>query len=540
MAKKPGYAKVQPLSPFSDTKRVKVSSTNPFAAGSVAQETYVSKSSVTQTSSIGIGGTSLAQEDKIYKSQLRYTSLAYLRLNDAAGDFLELVAKNLVKSAYDISHVVDLISKHTSKPTFDAVSDIFDTFSRTVYFRRLESDFISESDYTIYTLGKVLKETPVADERLYKDITKPLPIDYVGPQDNLYLHPTKLREDTVSPPEDFTSWSFSKVLKDYANPVDLLSVPDGSTYYLVKTIRNTLQPFDTFNRAVEYIRYAQEDIQNINDDFSKVVQYVRTPSETLSTSETTVYDLVKVIADSSPALENKYLDLTKPLQDSTAPQERKYLALSKAISPEVLNTDDNFSRTVLFNRTQSDSVSTSDSLIFVNVKDIFDTISTPEFISWVLDKLEAEEVIPSDTPYLNATKPQSDSVNSGEYSIWTLNKLFSDFATPEDLLEVPDGSAYTLSKYKHNFVGTSDNFSRTLTFVREYSDTFISLDKPYLNISRPESDSVSPTDRIIFGGFKSLSDTVIQSDSGTLISQGYMDSNLYFAEDYIGEYRTFT
>ena len=53
------------------------------------------------------------------------------------------------------------------------------------------------------------------------------------------------------------------------------------------------------------------------------------------------------------------------------------------------------------------------------------------------------------------------------------------------------------------------------------------------------SDATAIADAQVALVGKRESDTLEIADSGVLISQDYVDNNLYFADDYVGEKRTF-
>lgn len=103
--------------------------------------------------------------------------------------------------------------------------------------------------------------------------------------------------------------------------------------------------------------------------------------------------------------------------------------------------------------------------------------------------------------------------------------------------------------------------AKTLLVSPAYSDTFTTSETVAQSISKALSDSfalndlsdaagpewsfsdytnniVSTSDSSVVSNDKGLSDSLSLADSGTLISQGYCDLT-YFAEDYVGDYRTF-
>jgi hypothetical protein len=150
---------------------------------------------------------------------------------------------------------------------------------------------------------------------------------------------------------------------------------------------------------------------------------------------------------------------------------------------------------------------------------------------------EADAFALVDSPELNTSKPLTDSTTIGDSVLTVLIFIrdFTDTATPAD--------------------------AKTLLISPAYSDTFTTSETTAFSISKALTDSfalndlsdaagpdwsfsdytnnvVSTSDSTTVTNTKGLSDSLSSSDSGTLISQGYCDIT-YFAEDYVGDYRTF-
>ena len=106
-------------------------------------------------------------------------------------------------------------------------------------------------------------------------------------------------------------------------------------------------------------------------------------------------------------------------------------------------------------------------------------------------------------------------------------------------------------------VSVSDTLVSVLTFIRSFADTAAIADATSKFVSPAYFETVTPNDtraistsKNIAGDAvsvadaynllsnKGLSESLSLADSGTLISQGYCDIT-YFAEDYVGESRTF-
>jgi hypothetical protein len=162
----------------------------------------------------------------------------------------------------------------------------------------------------------------------------------------------------------------------------------------------------------------------------------------------------------------------------------------------------------------------------------------------------------SDAASLNTGKvPDADTFALTDSQILGTNKGITDTASVGD-------TVVTVLIFIRNFADTaSPTDAKTLLISPAYSDTFTTSETTAFSISKALSDSfalndlsdaagptwsfsdftnnvVSTSDSTTVTNTKGLSDSLSSSDSGTLISQGYCDIT-YFAEDYVGESRTF-
>jgi len=83
--------------------------------------------------------------------------------------------------------------------------------------------------------------------------------------------------------------------------------------------------------------------------------------------------------------------------------------------------------------------------------------------------------------------------------------------------------------------------SASIDVAKPFSDDGIASDIVAKNISKTFSDSVFASDVLVSGVVigNLISAIIENTDSGFIISQGYVDNNLYFAEDYVGIKRIF-
>jgi hypothetical protein len=208
-----------------------------------------------------------------------------------------------------------------------------------------------------------------------------------------------------------------------------------------------------------------------------------------------------VIADASvsavtPALDVSYILLnTNALLDTSG--RFKYIPEIVVVSDAVtLAVTKQFADTI-------DATTTVDDLTLQVVKGLNDSVSLTEVFVATLIFLRdfADSVAPEDRPYKTTFKPFADT-----YSI-------SDEARPVLTKRVFDGVAM--------------------------NDSFDATDGALFAFSKSVSNVVFAVDTKVFSHNKPFGDMIGASDEGVLAVQNYCDPT-YFAEDYVGESRTFT
>jgi hypothetical protein len=152
-------------------------------------------------------------------------------------------------------------------------------------------------------------------------------------------------------------------------------------------------------------------------------------------------------------------------------------------------------------------------------------------------KSPTESISLADALFREMSLAKSDSVSLTDVleSLLVFVRLFQDTTSLSDVIT----KSFDLNKSES--VVTSETLA--FTFSKYLSDSFALNDLSDVNgttISFADftNNVVSSSDLVLLLSSKSIQDTVSSSDSGYLFSQSYCDLT-YFAEDYVGEYRTF-
>lgn len=197
------------------------------------------------------------------------------------------------------------------------------------------------------------------------------------------------------------------------------------------------------------------------------------------------------VAYTIPAAEIAYISLFLDVEiDNTG--------LFRYIPESVVLVDGNV---ISFSKSPTDSVSFTDSQIRETSLGKADSVTILDVLQSLLIfvRLFEETISLSDSSTRSVDKAASDSIATTETLAFTFEKYLSDAFALNDLSDV-NGTTISFSDFTNNVVSSSD--------------------------------------LILLLSSKTIQDSVTSSDSGYLFSQSYCDLT-YFAEDYVGEYRTF-
>jgi len=193
----------------------------------------------------------------------------------------------------------------------------------------------------------------------------------------------------------------------------------------------------------------------------------------------------KLIQDAYAVVDDAVIAFGKVLADTATASEDLTFALTKSLS-DTTTPSDSFSRVVDYIRSSADTYGVTDAKVVSFIKRAYDTFTATDAITTI-----------------------------------TFAKFLADGVAMNDAFDATDGAEWAFTKGVSNIVFTGDSFSRAVDYTRGFSDATTSTD-----------------DTKFFDFVKSLADNTTTSDTGSLRSQGYCDFS-YFAEDYVGDSRTF-
>ena len=152
-------------------------------------------------------------------------------------------------------------------------------------------------------------------------------------------------------------------------------------------------------------------------------------------------------------------------------------------------------------------------------------------------KLLSNSIGINDTKSINSSLAKTDSVSVADI----FEALLIFIRNFQDTISLSESVTKTISPAYFETVHGTDSIA--LTFEKYLSDSFSLNDLSDVNgttISFADytNNVISMTDAKFLSSSKILTESISANDSGYLLSQNYCDIT-YFAEDYVGQYRTF-
>ena len=286
-----------------------------------------------------------------------------------------------------------------------------------------------------------------------------------------------------------------------------------------------------------------------------------------ATDEITRRDFIKGLLDTPVVQESHSLGFSRPLDDAYSASEQISLGAGRAVSDAAATTDQ--INTIDFGKAPSDGVNFADSV--TDVLSFGFDINLPKMPGpyfaedYVIRGYTAQEgfAFAFDASVLGANKIFNDGFSVSE--TFTRQSNFTrEFTDVVYFTDDVDGNASILDdqemqffKFTTDIPGVSDLFERTVAYSRAFSETpsasesiNVLTSKHLYDIpvasetiaksySRPSADSALVGDAAIVAQEKVLLNLAAITDTGSLLSQGYVSGATYFKEDFVGSSTTF-
>lgn len=224
------------------------------------------------------------------------------------------------------------------------------------------------------------------------------------------------------------------------------------------------------------------------------------------------------------------ISVTKTLTDSVGTDDSAAVDVSKSLTDSVGVTDA-LVVTIIFIRNLADSVTTTDSIQFINTaKNLTDNVVTTESTVKDFSKALEDQATLTEAAALLMSKPFTDSVTPSDDSFWSYVKALSDAVDAADALDnivfdkvlsdsasITEAKAIDVSKSLTDAVLPTDFFSRVVQYSRLFTDTATVTEALSNSFSKSLQDSATPSDTPAWHFYKATSDSVTVTDSITSI-----------------------
>lgn len=248
--------------------------------------------------------------------------------------------------------------------------------------------------------------------------------------------------------------------------------------------------------------------------------------DSLNVSELIARAFGKPLSDSASVSDDESRQFGKFETDSFGVTDNDTLEVGKnlANSSSVAEAIDKFD----FGKNPSETAVTSETQSFDVTKLITDN-------TFATDDFDGEASLEDDQE-MQFTKVRTDTAFVAE----SFDRTVAFDRGFTDLGSTSDDQSFAVEKPFSEFPSVTENFTRVITVDRSFTESPTASELYVSSFGKALTDSGIATESEVKSIGKIASDSASAVDSGSLISQGYTVDNTYFAEDYVGDSRTFT
>jgi hypothetical protein len=437
----------------------------------------------------------------------------------------------------DITGVGDGIAFDFSKILVNLVNTS-DNFNRVTDFIRKPEDVLTLNDKSLILANKSLKDNVTSDDFRIIDFIK-RHFETVDVLEELAIDSHKVLSD-VSVIQDLTPLTIVKPF------TDLFAVDDFDKIDFTKNNFETILTSDENNvaftkaliEASQQLDFSVIDVQKILTHSINIVDFdaidfTKVNIDSVSAESFTVLNTIKFISDLQLTEDETILNFEKNAFDSITADSIlrfdfiKFLAdiatvedltnifdgsnyiINKTII-DVVNTDEDLSRIVDFNRVFQDNqlanelaaidfnkilesfAGNNDSLVLntnlsktdsiADINDVFDRVVE-------YDRLFIDEQDQNDLHIIDLTKALADVTSTNDDDILSVTKVLSS-----ELSNISEISTIDFTKFRSDQADTIDLFDRIVSFNRSFTETVLQSDLAALSITKPFSDAIGHVD----------------------------------------------
>ena len=325
----------------------------------------------------------------------------------------------------DSTAITDPISLRSSKPLFDSIESPTDLINIIDLGKGLNDSTNPIIDLLNYNIIKSFTQgiDPITDNLIY-NIAKALS-DSAITSDLINLNFDKILNDIINVSERL-GLSKSKILDSAgtAETLDLLGIDDGITYGLIKIFNDSVNATEILQSLYAVGRQPLDS--SSASDIINTISFGKNSFDSSTITESHIYTLDKILADSSLISELLANSLLKPLTDSESATDFVSLEPGKIFFDSIESPTD-LINTFAVVKNLNDSINPVEVLNYNIDKEIQNEILSPiDLLARDFLKTLADSSFISDLPQLNLNKPNfaDDSVNVNDAGLISVQDYF--------------------------------------------------------------------------------------------------------------------
>lgn len=282
-------------------------------------------------------------------------------------------------------------------------------------------------------------------------------------------------------------------------------------------------------------------------------------SDQFDVSDTMRRDLSKKLSDAFGAIDRYVSHFDKTAADAADITDDQFLSFAKHLHDSAVLAE---TRVYLLAKALQDNLGAADHLQHAFAKALLDAGTVAENAALDVYKSASDAAQLIDEAHTQFAKTLADVAVTADFAHRNISKPLQDSVSATDDLDgaatIEDDQEMIYFKTNSEMAGVSDVFYRQVNYVRHFNEDGSLADVQVRAVEKPFTESLQVADSATKSSEKILSDDAFAASelivksaglvkanlasvasSGTLRSQGYCEFS-YFAEDYVGDSRSFT
>lgn len=448
----------------------------------------------------------------------------------------------------DMSTSVDEFVMHFFKTLTDEAGV---AENATLIFTKAMNEVGLTTDALKMDFFKALVDSAGVADHYYASLLKPFSDEFSAAEDSAFILTKKVKEDIAGAVDEINQFIFSKAL---------LETPAFAEQHAVALQRGYDDDFGVSEKRILHPNKVRSDQSSVSDSLDKI-------------------HVGKGLNDTSTLVDSLALNLSRYLQDNAGLSDAYAATLTKVLTDDVTGLEDH---------------------AFILTKKVKEDIAGVDEWQWrTIGKPFADESTVADENQLHAGKIVVDTAAFTDTAKHLTTKVLTDVVNATDDFDgaasIEDDQEMTFTKQRNDAAGVAESIYINMQWFRDFADTSkftddqfhnftkVLAEQPVLeehhefNLSKPLSDDSDITDTTVINTTKPLADstaitdvrrmtykkvlgdvvlgsdsfgllrnrargyseTAALSDTGRIISQGYVSDAYYFQDDFVGSSRTF-